>query len=320
MKRILIALILAVSNGSAEGPAVRGPVLGYFFDPGAAALRPILGIPGAATLGQPLDLGELIQKAVVSPNGELALAVAASDFRVLAVRLPSGAVEACQCPRGPDRIVFSPDGNLAALYYASESSITVLRGAKSEGAFDLSLMPGKPTALAVSDSGAVLAAFTSSESSGTVHFFEPGGEPRLTLSLSRASALAFLPGSTDALVADDMENRLYLLRDPGGRAEAALVASASDGINGPVAVLAAGGQRALTANARSVTITDLLAGTSSVVECGCAPDDLQPLKDSVYRITRPAPGPIWLLDSQPAGSSAAFVPPDSPAQAKAGLP
>ncbi len=238
MKRILAALILTVSQGPAQTPAVRGPMLGYIFDPGAAAIRPVPGIPGAAMLGQPLDLGEPISRAAISPRQDLALAVASSDSRVLVVSLPSGAVEACECAPGPDRMVFSPGGDAAALYYAADSSVRVLRGAKDGSGFDLSLLPGELTALAVSDAGALLAAF-SDGSSGTVYFLEPGREPRLALSLSRASALAFLAGSTDALAADDIDNRLYLIRDPGGRADTALAATAENGIDGPVAVLAA---------------------------------------------------------------------------------
>ncbi len=297
--------------------------MGYIFDPGAAAIRPVPGIPGAAMLGQPLDLGEPISRAAISPRQDFALAVASSDSRVLVVSLPSGAVEACECAPGPDRTVFSPGGDAAALYYAADSSVRVLRGAKAApgGGFDLSFLPGALTALAVSDAGALLAAF-SDGSSGTVYFLEPNREPRLALSLRRASALAFLAGSTDALAADDLDNRLYLIRDPGDRADVTLAAAAGDGIDGPVAVLAAGNSRALTANSKSgvITITDLAAGTSSAIECGVPPGDLQLLNGSVYRLTAPSSGPIWLLDGDSPGARVVFIPPDASAPAKAGRP
>jgi hypothetical protein len=274
-------------------------------------------------LGQPLDLGDAIESAAISPRQDLALAVASSDSRVLVVSLPSGAVEACECAPGPDRMVFSPSGDAAALYYGADSTVSILRGAKAApgGGFDLSLLPGELTALAVSDAGALLAAF-SGGSSGTVYFLEQGNEPRLALSLNRASALAFFAESRDALAADDVDNRLYVIRDTGGRAEVALAATATDGIDGPVGVLALESSRALTANSKSgvITITDLAAGASSAIACGAPPGDLQPLSGSVYRLTAPSPGPIWLLDGNSPDARVVFIPPDASAPAKAGRP
>ncbi|HOK45060.1 MAG TPA: hypothetical protein PLA43_05675 [Bryobacteraceae bacterium] len=312
MRPLAAALILLAWQAPAHGPAIRGPMLGYVFDPGAAAIRPILGIPGAATLGAPLDLGEPIVRAVISPRQDFALAVAASDSRVLAVSLPSGTAEGCECAPGPDRILFSPRGDAAALYYSAGARLRVLprAGTARGGEFDLSLFPGELTALAVSDSGAALAAFLN-ESAGIVYYLESGREPGLALSLSRASALAFLPASSDALATDDVDDRLYLIRDPGGRAEVTLTAAAGDGLEKPAAVLGLEKSRALTADARGIVMTDLTAGFSSVIECGFAPGDLQPLGGSVYRLAAPSPGPLWFLDGGAPGARVFFVPPDN---------
>jgi hypothetical protein len=315
MRAILIALILLVSPGSAQAPAVRGPVLGYAFDSGS--IRPVLGIPGAALLGQAFDLGGSLDRAAVSPRQDLALAVASSDSRVLIVSLPSGAAEPCECAPGPDRMVFSPGGDAAALYYAAGSTVRVLRGGSPAGDFDLSLFPGKLTALAVSDAGALLAAVSPEEGSAAVYFLEPGSDPRLVLSLRRASVLAFIPGSADALAADDIDNRVYLVHDPAGSAAATVVAAAENGINGPVAIRALGTSRVLTVNSQSgaITVTDLAGGASSTIECGCTPTELEPLAGSIYRLT--ASGPIWLLDAGAPELRTAFVPPDAPAQVPA---
>lgn len=319
---MLAALILVVCPGFGQAPAVRGPVLGYVFDSGV--IRPVLGMPGAALLGQPLDLGRSIDRAAVSPRQDLALAVASSDSSVLVVSLPSGAVVACECASGPDRIVFSPRGDAAALYYAAGSSVRVLRGAdaKLAGVFDLSLFQGKLTALAVSDAGEVLAAFSADDgSSGNIYFLKPGSDPRLALSLRHASAAVFLSGSTDAVAADDLDDRIYVVRDPGGSTAVTVTATAADGIDGPVAVRAIGNSRVLVANSHSgtITITDLAGAGSSAIECGCTPSVLEPLSSSAYRLTT-APGPIWLLDGDGSGARVAFIPPDAPAPAKADRP
>ncbi len=322
MKARVAALILAVCPGFGQVPAVRGPVLGYVYD--SAGLRPVFGMPGAAVLGQPLNLGGPIAQAAVSPRQDLALAVASSDSTVLVVNLPSGSATACECAPGPDRIVFSPGGDAAALYYSAGSSVRILKGthAKSAGVFELSLLNGKLTALSVSDAGEVLAAFSEDDgSSGSAYFLSPGSAPRPVLSLRHASAAAFMPGSTDAILADDLDNRIYVVRDPGGAAAVTVVATASDGIDGPVAVRAAGNSRALTANSHSgtITITDLTGGGSSAIECGCTPSQIEPLSSSVYRLTT-APGPIRLLEGDGPGARVAFIPPDSPAPAKADRP
>ena len=72
--RLLIALgALAVTGWAQSSAGLAGPVTGFVFDAQAGAVRPMLGIPGAAYLGNVVAAG--LQAASVSPNGSAALAV-----------------------------------------------------------------------------------------------------------------------------------------------------------------------------------------------------------------------------------------------------
>src|SRR5205807_6208833 len=69
---------------------VGGPSSGYVFDPSVKVVRQIRGIPGAAIMGEALDLGLAVTSAEVSPRGDSAVALAA-DGSAHVFRLNNGA-------------------------------------------------------------------------------------------------------------------------------------------------------------------------------------------------------------------------------------
>ena len=74
VRRLLPLLCcLAMAGVSQDRSDLRGPVSRVVFDQNARALRPMLGVPGAAYLAAPLVSG--IDAASVSPDGSAALAV-----------------------------------------------------------------------------------------------------------------------------------------------------------------------------------------------------------------------------------------------------
>jgi hypothetical protein len=119
-----------------------------------------------------------------------------------------------------------------------------------------------------------------------------------------ASAAAFLPGSRDALVADDAGDEVFLLR--GG--SFAAIAGSTGGVAGPVAVeTSQEGRRALIANARTGTVLslDLNDGSTDLVDCACRPEALRRTSQ---------PGAYWLrerlvFEDGPAGRRVLFVAP-----------
>jgi len=67
--------LLLAAPLAAGAASLAGPHLGLMFDPGAKQIRPLLGIPGAATIGAPFPLTVNIERAWVAPGQDYALAV-----------------------------------------------------------------------------------------------------------------------------------------------------------------------------------------------------------------------------------------------------
>jgi YVTN family beta-propeller protein len=305
MLRLSVVLTWAFASAGfafqSTGAALGGPLLGLVLDAPSGVLLPVHGVPGAAAFGEPLEAGARIVRAAMSPRHDSALAVA-DDGRLLHIRLLGGSLEAAPVdglPPVPDRIEYSPSGSTAALSYAGK--VELLRGLPEApcqaGSIDLTPLGSAVSALAVSDDGAVLAAFA--EPGGSPVFLAGVSDPpRLVLSTSHAAALAFAPGGADAIVADDRENTVQVLREVSGAAAALRIAGPEAGIAGPTAVALSAG-RAYVANAGSgtVAVIDLVSGVSKTIACGCRPSTLAPLAGGALRLTEPGDGPLWLLDA-----------------------
>jgi hypothetical protein len=330
------------------GSTLDGPSLGLMFDSSSAVIRPILGIPGAATLGAPLNAGFAVGQAVVAPGADFALVVAKDDFSLAVVR-GSGEVLQNFTPamgEAPDLISFSPGGSSAALYYRASGRLLVLAGLRSEAPqsaeADASSLPAAPSLVAVSENAAsLLLAVRAGETTGL--YLLPNRTPKATPANpkllaaaglrndppevpSRAhavvqkvgtfqsvSALRFAGGSSDALVSDGAANAAYIIQNASGATQITALGSAQDGLSRPIAIEAMDTRRVLVANAGSNTLTILYRdGTpAATIQCGCSPVVLHQLSGSaVYRLTEPSQEPMWLLDAGSNELRIVAVPPD----------
>jgi hypothetical protein len=277
---------------------IAGPQLGLVFDRESGQLRRVIGLPGAASFGAAVDSGVPLVQAAPSPQQDSALGVT-TEGRVVRI-LAGNPAQPLEVPAAPDRIVYSPGGNMAALLYAEAGSIAVVRMATG-AARNVGLVGGDGAVgpFAVADDGTLLV----TTSAGAVLLFEEEGM-RLAGAVRRAAAAVFFPGSRDALVADDGDDQVFLLRDGGF----APIAGSAIGVAGPVAVeTTGGGRRAVIANARTGTVltVDLTDGTAELVECSCTPEAL--LRTS-------QPGAYWIGDRMvfeegPSGRRVVFVAP-----------
>ncbi len=308
-RTIPVAVLLVQSAVALFGQTgqVGGPVIGFAFDSSVRALRPILGIPGASTLGDPLNAGLDLSSAVVAPRQDSAIAFA-SDGSLHLLRLGSGAAEVLcgACPATASTAVFSPSGTAVALYSAGRAQIvTGLPEAPSAGAsFDIGGNRSRAQAppMAVSDDGAWLLASTPA----AVNLFGSNGGPRQLLAAGPGALVAFAAGSHDAAIAD-ATGAVTLFRDVAG-------ASTAQPLTSPDAIRHAGalafstdGSRLFVASRaeESVASIDIAAGTSTVAACNCALSGLVPM-GKVLRLNELGNGPLWLLDSD--GSRVVFVP------------
>lgn len=340
---LLLSCVCAVRGQS--GSSLNGPSLGLLFDSSSAAIRPILGIPGAARLGDLLSTGFTLGNAAVAPGGDFALAVSKDDFHLAVIR-SSGAVVQSLAPamgEAPDLISFSPRGRSAVLYYSASGRLLVLSGLRNQTAqsvvTDVSSLPAAPTVVAVSENATTLllavpegdtasalysmsisrSASTKDLSSQVIEDDSADGTQSGYGSAQRAgtfqsiSALRFVGASSDALLADKAANTAYLIQDASGTARITALGSAQDGLSHPVAIEALDVRRVLVANSGVGKLTLLYRdGTAAEsIACGCSPVVLQQLAGNlVYRLTEPSNEPMWVLDAGGTETRVLAVPPD----------
>src|SRR5690242_12585486 len=112
MRRLI--LFVALSPLAAPGQ-IAGPVTGYVFDAGARGLRPILGIPGAARLGEVQPAPFETRLLAAAPAQDYVLAVNAAGQLHLGLTAGTAWNAVDDSLAGPEQIVFSPSGSAVLL-------------------------------------------------------------------------------------------------------------------------------------------------------------------------------------------------------------
>lgn len=311
-----IAILLCQPGEVRCQGVIGGSTLGFVFDSGRHQLRSVLGMPGAAFIGEALSAEREISGAVISPQQNYALVT--SDDRLGLVRLSAVRIPLAIEPvsdRAPDAIALSPTGAAAALFYAADNCAEVLTGLPDAPAVlrraCFSGFAGSLSALAVSDDGAAVLAGLGSADAEAVLAAETGGNARQLLSAHVAAAAFFARGG-DAVIADAAGNAIYLLRDVAGAAAVSLLAGAAEGISGPAAVAASEDRRfavVSNAGAGNVAVIGLSGQGVKLVSCACVPSRLERMSgDSVYRLNEFSGGPLWLFDGDAGEPRIVFVP------------
>jgi hypothetical protein len=282
-------------------------------------LRPLQGIPGAAVLGQPLDLGTDILAAASSPRQDYALVLTGDNRDVRLLRFSVAGVTWNQVDgvgAAPDQVRLSPSGSAAALYHQATGAVQIVAGLPDSPALVREVAVAgagqRLAALAISDDGQVVA--VGLEDSATLLIWGAGSTASVPLA-GNVRGLAFRPRTQDAAVVT-ANNQVFLLADITSQPQPTLVAGSDEGISAPVAIaFSSNGQKLFTANSDpgGVTISDLAQGTASVLTCDCSPSGLAGLKGTaVFRLTE-ARDPLLLFDGTTSPSRILFVPLDQPA-------
>jgi len=323
--RLLIALgALAVTGWAQSSAGLAGPVTGFVFDAQAGAVRPMLGIPGAAYLGNVVAAG--LQAASVSPNGSAALAVQQGGKLVLysglRTALPvtlavSGAIA------GADHFAWGPGSGTAAVYASRTGQGQILTSLNpspvAAASIELSSLPGHVTALAF-DGQRMIVGVASTDSGGIYLATASSGTQRIAPATS-PSAIA-LAGSS-LYFSDDQSQQIFQVQNYAGTPAAVLFANDS-GIDSPAGLqLSADGQRLYVANAGSRTLAVYdIASRSPVQSLGLSftPTRLDLFGDaSVFLMNSSSShGPLYVARDGVAGKAAVyFVPsPSKPSRLK----
>jgi hypothetical protein len=294
-----IGLILVPLLHASE---VTGPLLGLAFDSAAAAFRPMRGIPGAATVGEASALDFIPAGTLASP-AQFALAVRADDGGVMMIRSKGDALSSdllAGARNAPDLIAFSDEGTTAALYFAGAGRIQVFGGLPDSPRLlreaDVSGLTARLGRIAVNPVNSALLAAAGEGDSQALYMISANEDARRLGSFGAISALVFAAGGTEALIADAQANAVYRLSTSTG--EIVTIASEKDGLLHPVALASAPGGRVMIADDKSGAVLVIDGGPPAAIQCGCTPTGLSRLSGaSVFRLSDPADGPVWILDT-----------------------
>jgi hypothetical protein len=290
-----ILFALPVLGSAQSGAAVSGPVSGYVFDQKAQALRPVVGVPGAAYLGGVALEG--VEAAAVSPDGSAALVVKGGKLLLVrGLKSEPAAAEIEGAIEGAARIAWAANGAAAAVYAPAERRAQMLRkldgAAEADAAMDLSALAGTVTALACGADG--IAVGTADETAGGVYFLQAGAEPKLLAGAARPSGIAL--SGTDLYFADQERGQVWQVAGFAGDAAAMLFA---EGLDAPVGVQAAGKRLFIaTAGDRSLQVFDIEArAPAGRLELDVAPAQLEAFGGRA----------LWLLNASGAEGEPLYV-------------
>jgi DNA-binding beta-propeller fold protein YncE len=308
----------AASEAPPQSAPVGGPSLGVLYDAGSRALRRVAGIPGAATIGQPLATPAPLVEAWVSPLGDYAIAEVegAGDLVLLALDREPIDSRPLGVAAGVTRAAVSPRGSAAVLYRRESRTLRVITGLPAapevQAEVDVSALPLSVRSLAVSDDGTVLVGVLERQD-GLIHVLDGGGLGQVGARFGDPAAIAFRPGSRDALVADRRDNRVCLIREAGRLAAVEVLAGAEAGIAQPVGVAASNqGGRVFVANSasRTITVLDYVSHTVQQIPSPAATAGLDRMgRTGLFCLNGISAQALLLFDGEDPEPRVVFVPP-----------
>jgi hypothetical protein len=311
------ATLLCAEAARAQNGNFSVPALGYVHDKEGRSLRPILGVPGAATVGDPLPSDFPITLAAIAPRLDYVLARAENQSKLLLIRHPGGDVSWSEIDgvnADADQIVLDDSGRSAAVYSTGAGTVQVIAGLPDNPSVTRTIDAGgvRPGAMALSADGRLLAAAFGDVL--RVIDLETGNWKDLGAA-GTVTSLAFAPNGRDLAVAAANPAAVWLIRDAASTADRRPVLGEADGLPTPAGVRFAGDSRLLIAAGSAVTVVQLADNSRVDLKCACAPAVLEQLESSTFRLTDLSRGPLWILHESDEGSRLLFVPPPVSAEA-----
>ncbi|MGA2146800.1 MAG: hypothetical protein ABSH49_17760 [Bryobacteraceae bacterium] len=307
----MLLLVLAALAAAQLGQ-LNGPLAGYVYDQSALALRPVRGVPGGATLGDPLALAITPESGFVAPRQDLAVLVS-TDGSTHWFRLGGNAateVAAQGSIATPERVFFSPSGTAAAL--VASGNVQVVTGLPGNPALSGSVRLDVPAVsarqpagwLALSDDGAWLLL---ASGNGLRLVAVGAGSSVSLMPIGRSAVVAFSPGSHDAAIASG--GALTWIHDATGSASPQVVAQNPALARAVGVAFSADGANLYAANGAGLVLSyDLAGGAGMEQSSGATATAMEPMGD-FFRLNQAGSGPLWLVDPNAGGLRVFFVPP-----------
>jgi hypothetical protein len=279
-------------------------------------LRPIVGIPGAVVLGDPVQLPDGLQTMAVAPGQGYALVQTADRGETSLLPItPAGVgtlVPISGALANPDGIEFSPSASVAALFSRQRQVIQVIGGLPAAPQVvrnvDMAALRGFAGTFAVSDDGRVLLLAVADGDTSVLNALPANGDVRMVARAGTISAIRFFPGTLDAVAADPQFNQILLVSGGGGLR---VIATAADGVSTPVDIEAMTVNRVLVVNQgnQSLLDIDLNATTANPVACPFSPAGLRRLRQkSAFLVMDADRGGAWAIDAGDVQERVSFIP------------
>jgi len=306
-----LAFLLPASLVAAQWGSLSGPVLGYAVDSKTGGLRAIQGVPGSATISNPIDTGSAPFLMLGSTH-----AIASSDLGLEVLTL---ATDPAQISRkalsdvepNPTRVASSREGTAAAFYYSSTQQVRIIGGLPKEPRYLGAFQSDTIAQMAVNGDGTlVVYAIPQGEGQSLYAWTTSTGSSRYLSSASSVSAIAITPNG-DALVADRGANEVFAIWDAAGGGIRRVLADEEDGVSAPAGVDVSSSNRIYVANGGSATalVLDFAGRVLKTMSCNCTISGLFTLRDSLFRLTGPIDQTIFVLDATSTDERIVFVPP-----------
>jgi hypothetical protein len=321
--RVFIALCAFAVSGWAQSTAgVAGPVTGFIFDAQSGAVRPMLGIPGAAYLGQLVVTG--LNSASVAPDGSAALAVQQLGRLVLYTGLrganPPVALSVPGAIAAADHFAWATNGtgSAAAVYCSRTGKAQILsdlaQSPVASAPIDLSGLPGTVTAMAF-DGQRLIVGVASNEAGGIYLASPSSGIQRIAHAVS-PSAINLAGASL--YFADNQAQQIWQVQSYAGTPAAVLFSNDSS-ISSPAGLqLSADGQRLYSVNAgnRTLSIYDIVSRSPvQSLDLNFTPTRLDLFGDSsTFLLNGTGQGPLYVVRDGGAGKAAVYFVPTAPAK------
>ncbi len=301
---MLCALLIGGLTLAAQEASISGPLSGFVFDRASRSIRPIVGLPGAAYLGDAVAAG--LDWAAVAPEG--AVALAARDGRLWAVR-GVGAEQTWVAVEGvvatPDRAAWNADGSLAVVYAREEGRVQFLRNLADDPVAGPAVeLPGRISALALESASGCAVAGVEAPRDGGLYLVCPEAPVRQLAAMAEPAAIALAGGGRDLFVAERATGRILEIRD--FRDEAAVMVFAASPGEGwdPVGLAVSADQRRLFVADRAGQRVDAYEVATRTLLAQIAVDGepslLEPLSVKSVFLLRSAGGggePLLVLDA-----------------------
>ncbi len=310
-----LALCLLPAAAGQTG-AIRGPVSGVVYDGAARAIRPVIGIPGAAYLGPAAASG--IDFARIAPDGRRAVVLAGGTlYFVRGLRNGELRWRILEQRASADRAAWSPDSRTVAVWSADQGRLRVWTGLTDEVAAadhretrgsrfraarragpaprleDLGAVDGSITALAVDGGGQVVYAVPGG-------LYLARGDSPASLIAPADEPVALVVVESALFVADRARDEILEIRSYDTSPDITLFAGPGLGVDDPVALAVIDGGRTLLAaeaQPRRLEFFDVATrARKAELEVSIQPTRLAPLGER-----------FWLLNDRVSGSDTLYV-------------